>query len=101
MEGSLRKGSSILFPARIAYVWAVVFVAIVFYSFAWFVNITWVWQVITALDPYISNLPAPLDSVVTVIKYVLALHPLFALLGWLFWGFINSMRRDVRIWEVG
>jgi len=91
--------SSSLFPVKIVYVWTMVFIAIVLYAFMWYINSWWIWKVIEAVESTFT-FPAPLDSVTDVIKYVLYLHPLFAMAGWLLWGIRNSMKRDVRAYEM-
>lgn len=82
----------------VAWVWAMVLVGMVIYAFAWFSQMWWLWSFIEAFEGAIT-LDPPWDVTVVILKNVLAFHPLFAMFGWLLWGFINSMRRDVRTYE--
>lgn len=75
-----------------------VLTGMVIYAFAWFLNLWWLWTFIEAFENSITVDP-PFDSVITLLKNVIAMHPLFAMFGWLIWGYINSMRRDVRTYE--
>jgi len=88
-----------LFSRQIAYVWALVFIGIVVYAFVWFSQIWWLWLFIEAFEDAVTLDPAA-QSVVEILKAVIAYHPLIAVFGWLLWGFLNSMRRDVRTYEV-
>lgn len=88
-----------IIPTRIVYVWALVFLAIIFYAMAWYVFGWVIMEYISAVEAAYTFQP-PLDSVVSLIKNVIAWHPIIALLGWILWGFLNSMRRDIRTYEV-
>jgi hypothetical protein len=76
-----------------------VFIGIVLYAMMWFVFGRVIYEVITAMEASYT-FPSPAASVVTVIKYVVAWHPILALFGWIIWGYINSSRRSVREYEV-
>lgn len=86
------------FFTRIVFVWAMVFGAIVVYSFAWFSMGSMVMTFIDAITGAFT-FDARWDSVVQLIKNVILWHPIISLFGWVLWGFLNSMRRDVRTWE--
>ena len=88
----------ITFKNQLAYIWVMVLLAIVFYAFAWYSFGGVALQVITALENALS-LEAPFDTVSTFVKNVIYWHPVISLLGWLLWGFFNSLKRDVRYFE--
>lgn len=88
-----------LFPVRIAWTWAMVLIGIVLYSMMWFVFGRVAFEVITAMEASYT-FPSPAQDIVTLLKYIIAWHPLLAIFGWLLWGYINSSRRSVREYEV-
>ena len=87
-------------PVRIVYVWTLVLLGMVLYAMAWFtlgsVAMTFIDAVLLSF-----NFAAPWDSVVEIAKNVILWHPIISLFGWILWGFLNSMRRDVRTWKIG
>lgn len=89
-----RNGSRI-YITRIAWVWGMVFIGLVVYAMVWFMLGSMVMQVIDAVEAGYTFVGSAAD-VVTVIKTVIAFHPLLAMFGWLLWGYINSTRRDPR-----
>lgn len=88
------------FPVRVVMVWVMVFIAIVVYAMAWFtigsVAMTFINACLNSFD-----FGSPWTAVVELIKNIILWHPIISLFGWILWGFLNSMRRDVRTWEVG
>lgn len=86
-------------PSNIVLTWAMVFIGIVFYAVAWF---TFGIVALTVIDSITTafSFEAPWDSVVEFCRNVVLLHPIFAMVGWLIWGFIDSMRKPVKTWEV-
>lgn len=86
-------------PIRIVWVWTMVFLGIVLYAIAWFTLGTAAMAVISAIEGSYT-FAAPWSSVVDQIKKVILWHPIFAMIGWLLWGFLNSMKREVRTWQV-
>lgn len=94
----LANVKSRFFPTRVAYVWAVVFIGIVLYAMTWYI-FGWVIMEVVAAVEASYTFTGPLATVVTIIKYVIAFHPIMALFGWIIWGYINSSRRSVREYE--
>lgn len=86
-------------PVRVAWVWSVVLIGLVIYAMMYFTFGRVAMEVILSIEASYT-FPEPAASVVTVLKYVIALHPLFAMFGWLLWGYIQSSRRSVREYEV-
>lgn len=88
----------ITFKNQLAYVWVMVLLAIVFYCIAWYafggVGLT----VINALEGAF-NFGDEFDTISTFCKNVILLHPVISLLGWLVWGFYNSLRKDTQFYE--
>lgn len=84
--------------ARIVYVWTLVFLGMVLYTFIWF-SLGMV--VMTFMDAIVaaSNFAAPWDSVVDFCRTCFLIHPIISLLGWFLYGILNSMRRDVETWR--
>src|SRR3989337_1739673 len=76
---------------QIAYVWAMVFMGICIYAMFWFIFGMMLYNVIGSIESaYVFQSPA--DNTVTLIKNVIAWHPIIAMFGWLLWGILNSMR---------
>lgn len=75
-----------------------VFIGMVLYAFIWFVNIYWLMEVINCIENVFS-FPPPFDNVVVLIKNLLVWHPIISLFGWILWGYLNSLHRDVRTFE--
>jgi len=85
-------------PIRVVYVWALVFLGMVLYVFVWFsMGIA----VMTFVDSVVAtfNFGDPWDSLVTFVRNLFLFHPIISLIGWLIYGIINSMRRDVESWR--
>lgn len=84
----------------IIFTWPVVFLALVLYAFAFYVNAFWLFELIDALTTASPALSGPeASAVLTVMRYCIRLHPLSAIVGWLLWGFLSSMRRDKLSYE--
>ena len=83
---------------NVAYVWTVVLLAIVLYAVTWYVLGSLFMPFVEAIEANYT-FPPPLDSTTVFIKNVVIYHPLFALLGWLVWGFLNSQRRSREVFE--
>jgi hypothetical protein len=81
------------------FVWVFVLLAIVTYAFAYYTIGSVALIFIDAVTNSI-NFPAPWDSILIIMKNVVYYHPLIALFGWILWGILNSMKRDVRTWEM-
>lgn len=64
----------------------------------WFVFGMTLFQIITAVESAYT-FTGTAAQVVDLLKAVVAYHPVFALVGWLVWGYINSSRRSVRTYE--
>lgn len=88
----------ITFKNQLAYIWVMVLIAIIFYSIAWYAFGGVGLMVIAALENSF-NLAAPFDTISTFCKNVIYWHPVISLLGWLLWGFYNSIRRDTTFYE--
>jgi len=90
-----------MFPAttNIVMVWSMVFIGLIIYALIWF---TFGAVAMTYIDAISDNFTfdPPWDNVVTLSRNVILWHPVISMFGWILWGFLNSMRRDVRTWEV-
>lgn len=86
-------------PTNIIMTWTMVFLGMVLYAVAWFTLGTVCMAIIDAISNSFS-FAAPWDSVVEFCRQMVLLHPIFAMVGWLIWGFIDSMRKPVKSWEV-
>lgn len=95
------KMFSPIFPSRIVYVWAMVFLAMVVYALAWFsmglVVMTFIDAVAAAASSMWDN--AMWDSVIDFARNAFLIHPIISLVGWFIYGILNSMRRDVETWR--
>jgi len=69
--------------------------AMILYSLIYFVFGRVIWEVILSMEA-VFTYPEPMASSLNILKYVIALHPIFAIFGWLLYGFINSQRRGDR-----
>lgn len=87
-----------IFPVKIVMVWSLVFIGIIIYALVWFVFGAVAMTYIEAISESFS-FDSPWDNVVTLITNVVLWHPIIAMFGWLVWGFLNSMRRDVTTWQ--
>lgn len=83
---------------RILYVWFLVFLAMGMYAIAWFSVSMMVMPFIDALTSSYS-FSDPWDTVVSTVRLLFLYHPIVALIGWILWGFINSVKRDVDRWR--
>ena len=90
---------SLDFPSRVTTVWVVVLIGIVIYCMAWYSMGYAIMEVIVATEASVTFEP-PWNSVIPLLKIVVAWHPIISLAGWLAWGFACSMKRDVRTYEV-
>ncbi|MHA1408482.1 MAG: hypothetical protein ACTSSG_14040 [Candidatus Heimdallarchaeaceae archaeon] len=86
------------FPIRIVMVWTLVLIGMVLYSFAWYVFSIVAFSFIDAIVSSF-NFGSQWNNITDLIKNLLYFHPVICLFGWILWGFLNSMRRDVREWE--
>jgi hypothetical protein len=77
-----------------------VFLGMVIYALAWFTLGSVTMTIIESIEASFS-FGGNWDSVVELVKNIVLWHPIISLFGWILWGFLNSMRRDVRTWEVG
>lgn len=82
----------------IVWVWAVVLMALVVYSIAWF---TLGWAAMEVIDAVEASytFEEPAANTVTLMKTVIAWHPIIVVFGWILYGYVNSQRRDPRIYE--
>ena len=88
---------------NITFVWAMVFLGIVIYAVAWFALGLASMMIIDALVAAFSGmltLSSDALQVISLLRWVILLHPIFAMFGWLLWGFLNSAKRDVSRYEV-
>lgn len=94
---NLKIGSFI--PVQIVYVWAMVLMGIVIYSIAWFAVAP---VTLTVMDTLTEHITVSNDvyNLVELIKQVILWHPILSIFGWLLWGYLNSMRRDIATWRV-
>lgn len=99
MKG-ISKISSRIYPVRIVWVWGMVLMGILLYTMMWFIFGRVVFEVILAMEGAFNFSISPIDNIANLLKYVIAWHPLFAIFGWFLWGYLNSMRREVREYEV-
>lgn len=88
----------ITFKNQLAYIWVMVLLAIIFYAIAWYAFGGVGLMVIAALEDSMT-LASPFDTISDFVKNVIYLHPVISLLGWLLWGFYNSIRRDTTFYE--
>lgn len=86
-------------PVRIVYVWSLVFLGMVLYTFTWFTMGTLVMTVIDAITASF-HFAAPWDTIVESIRNCFLIHPIIALIGWFIYGILNSAKRDVDTWRV-
>ncbi len=91
------RGSFI--PVRIVFVWATVFAGIVVYAMAWFILGSAAMSYIDAVTEQFT-FGDQWNNIVDTIKQVILWHPIISLAGWILYGFINSMKRDVDTWRV-
>lgn len=90
-----------LVGTRVVMVWAMVFMGIVIYAMFWFLFGNTALAMIDAMETQFTYLnEPPYSNVVDWLFIVIEWHPIIAMFGWLLWGFLNSMRRDVRKWEI-
>lgn len=87
------------FPTNIILTWSLVFIGIVIYAITWFLLGSVTMIIIEAVTSAFS-FAEPWDSVVEILRTVILWHPLFAMFGWLIWGYIDSARKPVKSWEV-
>lgn len=81
-----------LFPSNIVYVWALCGLALLAYSVAWFANMYWVFEMFAAIRQnasFDSTTNKAIDLVLTLLYY----NPIFALFGWIVYGYVNSSRK--------
>jgi len=84
---------------RVLYVWFIVFLAMVIYAIAWFTCGLVVMPFIDAINSSYS-FGSEWDTIVDLVKTFFLYHPIIALIGWIIWGFLNSIKRDVEKWRV-
>jgi len=83
---------------RVLYVWAIVFIAMCVYAVAWFTAGMIVMPFIDALTSS-YDFGSQWNQVVALIKTLFLWHPIIALVGWIIWGFLNSVKRDIDRWR--
>lgn len=88
-----------LFPTRIAFVWSMVFLGMIIYALVWFMLGSVTMTIIEAMESAFT-FSGNWDYVVDLIKNIILWHPIISIFGWILWGFLNSMRRDVR-YDIG
>lgn len=84
---------------KIVMVWTMVLLGMVIYALAWFVFGAVAMTFIDAIDNAFT-FDAPWDNVVDFVKTIVYWHPVLSLLGWLLWGYANSLKRDIDTWRV-
>jgi hypothetical protein len=79
--------------AGVIWIWAVCFISICIYSIAWF---TLGWATFGIIDSVQASydFPSQANQTITLIRTVIAWHPIFFILGMLLWAFVNSQRRE-------
>jgi len=86
-------------PIRLTYVWGCVLVAIIIYALIWYTFGTLIMTYIKAVEG-VAGFTGLTADVSTIIKTVIAWHPFLALMGWLVWGFLNSLRKGKLEYEM-
>jgi len=85
-----------VFPIRhISLLWAIIFVALVCYAMTWYFC-AYILQELIAGFQGAYSFPSGADTVVTVLQYVIAWHPLIVIFGWIAYGYLSSARTDYR-----
>jgi hypothetical protein len=86
----------------IVYVWAMIFLGMVIYTFTWFTLGLPLMYFIDAIRTSMSTTVAdPMwFSVVNFILLCFEIHPIISLVGWFIYGILNSTHRDVDTWRV-
>jgi len=84
---------------NVVYVWALVFLGMVLYTMVWFICGIFIMTFIDAITANFS-FGQPWDSLVDLVTTIFLYHPVIALFGWIIYGILNSMRRDVEEWKV-
>lgn len=95
MFNPLKPINKPMFPTKIVGIWALVFIAILIYSMVWLAMGGVTMAYIDAIEESFS-FDTQAERVVTLIKNVILWHPVIAIFGWIFWGFLRSMRKDQR-----
>lgn len=83
---------------RILFTWFIVFLAMSIYAIAWFSCGLVVMPFIDAISNSYS-FSDPWNTIVSAVKLFFLYHPIIAIIGWIIWGFINSLKRDVEKWR--
>jgi len=83
---------------NIVYTWTLVFLGMVLYTFVWFAMGTFIMTFIDAIVNSFS-FSEPWSSTVQFVRMVFLWHPVISLIGWIIYGIINSMKRDVDQWR--
>ena len=86
----------------IVYVWAMVFLGMVIYTFTWFTLGLPLMYFIDAIRTSMSaSITDPMWlNVVSFILLCFEIHPIISLIGWFIYGILNSTHRDVDTWRV-
>lgn len=82
----------------IIWVWAVVMLAMVIYAIAWF-TLGWAAMEVISTVENAYTFEEPASNTVDLFKTVFAWHPVIVIFGWILYGYVNSQRRDVRVYE--
>ncbi len=102
----MRKGNpSLKFPlikfsrVNVLFVWFIVFLAMTIYAIGWFTCGIFVMKFIDAIISTYS-FDSPWDTTVTAVRLFFLYHPIIAIIGWIVYGILNSIKRDVDRWRV-
>jgi hypothetical protein len=89
------------FPVKILYVWAMIFLAMMLYTMAWFtagLPLIYFIGAVRATITAASSDPMWI-GVVDFITICFQIHPIISLIGWFIYGILNSAKRDVDTWR--
>jgi hypothetical protein len=87
------------FPVKIIYVWAMIFLAMVLYTFTWFTMGLPLMYFIEAVRNTMTTSDPMWEAVVDFILNCFLIHPIISLIGWFIYGILNSSKRDVDTWR--
>lgn len=86
-------------PIQIIYLWAMIFIAMAVYTFAWFTLGLPLMYFIDAMRRSMTLYDPMWESVVDFIILCFEIHPIISLIGWFIYGILNSSKRDVDTWR--
>lgn len=89
------------FPVKIVYVWAMIFLAMMVYTIAWFTaGLPLIYFIAACRTVMAAGSTDPMWlGVVDFITICFQIHPIISLIGWFVYGILNSSKRDVDTWR--